>query len=434
MMALGIGVGLPFGVSTRRPPQLASLRFWGRSADTSGADVATWTGRAPGGVAFAAAGGERPDASSTGLVFNGGDRMTVAAGTLGLAGATKATFAGWVKLVSSGFTANDCVFSSDAYPQGLAAANFGGTSNARWNWYVNGVSRNGTVDGSQVFDAWQFVCGSFDGSQATDDLKLQVYTLEHGQTVPTLLTMTGAGVPTALSAATGNAAIGDLPPFNRIPTMRAWELYAYAGAALTSGEALSLARISDPLAGKKSILPLGDSLVLGVGDGDANGGFRGDLITLAGSNEAFWYLGPTKNYTANAPNNRHAAVGGSKVDAHLTQFNAAVAAGWDPEIILYCGGRNDISAGEVASLGTRYTALFNAWAGRRAIVHTVVDTVPTDPNTATANATLTSVAAGYPNITLVTSAATGDADGVHPGAANYALMAAAYWAVLSTLL
>lgn len=436
MMAVGIGVGLPFGAFRRRPPQLASLRFWGEPADLSGADVASWAGRAPGGVTFTAIGGERPDASAAGLVFNGTDRMTLAASTLGLSGATKATIAGWVKINSAAFAASDTIFASDAYPNGLAIANSLGT---QWRWitYIGGASRNGTADNQQLPDGWQFVCASYDGTQATDDARVSVYTLEHGQTVATTLTTIGASIPTAIPAASGNAAIGDLPPFNRTAAWTQGGLYIYAGAALTAAEALSLSRISDPLAGKRSVLPLGDSITLGVGDAANNGGYRGDLIGLAGSAEAFWFLGDTKNYTANAPNNRHAAVGGSKVDAHLTQYNAAVAAGWDPEIILYCGGRNDISAGEVASLGARYTALFNAWGGRRAIVHVVPPSNPTTADTATANATLASVAAGYPNITIVNGnlSSPGDLfDSVHPNSGGYDKMAAAYWAVLSTLL
>ncbi len=418
------------------PPQSASLRFWGDSRDLSGVDVATWTGRYPGNVAFTAIGGERADASSTGLVFNGSDRYNVSAATLGLSGATRATFACWVKLVSSGFSANDCVFSSDAFGNSLAAANFGGTANARWNWYVGGTSRNGTVDGSQVFDAWQFVCGSYDGAGATDDLKLQVRTLEHGQTVPTALTMTGAGVPTSIPAAAASAAIGDLPAFNRIPPMRVWAMYAYAGAALSDAEMLQLARYSDPLAGTPGVLALGDSIVLGVGDAANNGGFRGDLLGLAGSNELWWNLGPSKDYAANAPNNRHAAVGGSKVDAHLTTFNAAVAAGWDPSIILYCGGRNDISAGEVAQLPTRYAALFAAFAGRRAIVHVVPPSNPDTADTATANGYLATAAAAYPNITVVNGnvLSPGDLfDSVHPNAGGYDKMAAAIWTILDPL-
>lgn len=434
-MALGLGLGLPFTAGRSvAPPQLSSLRFWGEPADLSGADVASWAGRAPGSATFTAIGGERPDASAAGLVFNGSDRMNVAASTLGLSGATRATIAGWVKINSAAFAANDTIFASDAYPNGFALANSLGT---QWRWitYIGGASRNGTADNQQLPDGWQFVCASYDGTQATDDARVSVYTLEHGQTIATTLTTIGASIPTAIPAASGNAAIGDLPPFNRTAAWTQGGLYIYAGAALTSGEAVTLARRSDPLRGKKSILPLGDSLVLGVGDGDAAGGFRGDLLTLAGSSEAFWFHGTTKNYNANAPNNRHSAVGGSKVDAHLAQWNAALAAGWTPDIILYCGGRNDISAGEIASLPARYAALFAAFGGRRALVHTVVPgTAIPDADTITANAHLATAASAFPNVTIVTSAAYGAADGVHPDATNYALMAAAYWAVLSTLL
>jgi lysophospholipase L1-like esterase len=434
---LGLGLGLPFAEGRKKlPPQSGLLKFWGEPADVSGADVASWPGRAPGSATFTAIGGERPDKSGSVLVFNGSDRMNVAASTLGLSAATKATIACWVKINSAAFVANDTIFASDAYPNGLAIANSLGT---QWRWitYIGGASRNGSADNQQLPDGWQFVCASYDGTQGTDDARVSVYTFEHGQTVATTLTTIGASIPTAIPAASGNAAIGDLPPFNRVPAMSLGGLYVYAGAALTAAEALSLSRLSDPLAGKRTILPLGDSITLGVGDAASNGGYRGDLIGLAGSNEAFWFLGETKNYTANAPNNRHSAVGGSKVDAHLTQFNAAIAAGWDPQIILYCGGRNDISAGEVASLGARYTALFNAWAGRRAIVHVVPPSNPTTADTATANATLASVAAGYPNITIVDGnlSSPGDLfDSVHPNSGGYDKMAAAFWAVLSPLL
>lgn len=433
----GLGLGLPFSAGRRGlPPQVQALRFWGEPADLSGTDVASWTGRAPGNVAFAAAGGERPDKTSAGLVFNGSDRMTLAASTLDLGGATKATIAFWVKINSAAFTANDCIFASADYPNGIGLANSLGT---QWRWitYIGGASRNGTADNQQLPDGWQFVLAAYDGTQGTDDARVTVYTLEHGQTIPTTLTTIGASIPTSLPANSGNATIGDLPPFNRVPAMTLGALYVYKGAALSSAEAVTLARLSDPLAAKRTVLALGDSITLGVGDGGSNGGYRGDLIGLASSNEAFWFLGPTKDYANNAPNNRHAAVGGSKVDAHLTQFNAALAAGWDPSIILYCGGRNDISAGEVSSLPSRYNALFSAFGGRRAIVHVVPPSNPTGPETATANGHLATAAASYPNITIVDGALSspGDLfDSVHPNAGGYDKMAAAYWAELSPLL
>ena len=433
-VALGLGVGLPFGTGGRRlPPQVQALRFWGEPADLSGADVASWAGRAPGNTTFTAAGGERPDKAAAGLVFSGSDRMTLLASTLGLGGANKATVGFWVKINSAAFTPNDCIFASADYPNGIGLANSLGT---QWRWitYIGGASRNGTADNQQLPDGWQFVLAAYDGTQATDDARVQVYTLEHGQAVPTTLTTIGASIPTALPAASGNAAIGDLPPFNRVPAMTLGGIYVYRDAALTGDEALSLSRLSDPLAGKRTVLPLGDSLVRGVGDEGNLGGWRGDLLTLAGSSDAFWYHGTIRNDPLLAPNSRHEGNGGYKTNQVLDRYTAAVAAGWDADIILCCTGRNDISAGEVSSLPARYNALFTAFGGRRAIMHTVVDTVPSDPNTAVANGHLTTAAAAYPNVTVVTSSAVGAADGVHPNAANYALMAAAYWAALQPLL
>jgi lysophospholipase L1-like esterase len=433
-MALGMGVGLPFGMGGRRlPPQVQALRFWGEPSDLSGADIASWTGRAPGNVTFTAAGGERPDKAAAGLVFNGSDRMNLLASTLGLGGATKATVAFWVKINSAAFVGNDTIFSSADYPNGIGLAN---SLSTQWRWitYIGGASRNGTADNQQLPDGWQFVCASYDGTQATDDARVQVYTLEHGQTVPTTLTTIGASIPTALPSASGNAAIGDLPPFGRTPAMTLGGLYVYRDFAAAPADALTLARLSDPLAAVPAVMALGDSIPLGVGDGDNNGGYRGDLLGLAGSNERWWFVGTTKNYPANAPNNRHEAVGGSEVDAHLTQFNSAVAAGWDPSIIIYCGGRNDINNGKVALLPARYAALFAAFGGRRAIVHVVPPSNPTTADTATANGYLATAAASYPNITIVDGNVLSPADmadASHPNAGGYAKMAGAIWTPFS---
>jgi lysophospholipase L1-like esterase len=215
--------------------------------------------------------------------------------------------------------------------------------------------------------------------------------------------------------------------------MTLWDAYAYRGVALSSAEALELSRLSKPL-DIPGVLAMGDSIVLGQGDAAANGGWRGDLLTLAGSYERWWYLGPLRLYAANAPNNRTAAAGGTTVAQHLAQFNDSVAAGWDPSIILYCGGQNDVSLGETALLPARYAALFAAWAGRRAIVHVVPPQNPTTANTAIANGYLAAAAAIHPNITVVDGGlvSPGDLfDTVHPNAGGYDKMANAIWTPFS---
>lgn len=430
---LGLGLGLPFsaGRGNRKPPQLASLRFWGDSADVSGADVASWPGRAPGSATFSAAGGERPDASAGGLVFNGSDRMAVSTAALGFGGVSKATVAFWVKLTSAG--ANDCIFSTDTYPNGLALAN---NATRRWIAYINGSFQNSANDYNQHPGVWQFVALCFDGTQGTDALKLRLYTVEHGQDVATLEPTTGTvGLPAALAAASANAAIADLPPFNRIPPMAVSSTYWYTDAVLTAAEVIQLAKLADPQAGALTVLPLGDSITVGVGDTPGHGGYREYLLDTAGSVDAWKYVGPNIVIGA-APNSRQAAVTGSKVDAHLTQYNAALAAGWNPSVILYCGGTNDITAGEVASLPARYAALFAAFGGRRAIVHVCPIRNPSSADTATANGYLAAAAALHPNITIVDGGLVlADlADSVHPNAGGYVKMAAAYWAALEPLL
>ena len=408
--------------------------------DTAG-EASAWASKTPGSITLTGAAAQRADIV-TGppklLRFNGTtDKMTFAQrGVM-----AKATFGAWIK-VSSAISVNDTLFSTAGLGGGylLAGTTSGGGPSAAERWLIslNGATSgtmNSSADGQIKKDVWVFVAVVYDGAGATANDRCKVYYREHGQTVFTLQPqLAGGTIPASLTAGAGDGAYCDLIGFNRQLPNDTRAAYYYEGAALTTAQLMTLSQRMDPLAGVKTVMALGDSLVLGVGDAGNAGGFRSDVLALAGGGEVFWYLGTVSQYAANAPNNRCEAVGGSKADAHLTFFTAALAAGWDPGVILYCGGRNDISAGEVALLPARYTALFAGWGGRRAIVHTVVDTVPTGPDTAVANGHLATAAAAFPNVTIVTSAAVGAADGVHPDAANYQLMAAAIYTALSPLL
>lgn len=438
-MALGLGLGLPFTAGRRGlPPQAQALfGYWeppGR-VNTSG-EVSSWPSAAPGSLTITGASGERPDISGNITTFNGStDRLTFAGNAFGAT--DRATFGAWVKVAATIALNDTLLYTSDLSAGYLGLGTF---NNARWIAGASGATAgnmNGSADGTVRPGVWQFVSVVFDGTQAVQADRLRIWLLEHGQTAPELQgQVPGGTIPASLTVGGGTGAIGDLVGFSRQLPFDTTAMYLYKGAALSSAEVAQLARRVDPLATKRSVLALGDSITLGVGDTAGNGGYRTDLLATAGGQEAFWYAGTIQSGTVDV-NNRCQAVGGSKVDAHLTQLNTALSAGWNPDIIIYCGGRNDISAGEVSSLPSRYNALFAAFGGRRAIVHVVPPSNPTGSETATANGHLATAAAAYPNITVVDGALSspGDLfDSVHPNAGGYAKMASAIWAVLSPLL
>lgn len=459
-MAIGIGVGLPFGVMrspTPLPPQpqalWAFLEADGR-VDTSG-EVSSWVSATPGALTVTGAGGERPNISGEITSFNGSsDRLTFPGNAMGAV--TKATFGAWVK-VGATISVNDTLL----YTSDLSGGYFGLATfnNARWIGAASGATAgnmNGSADGTVrpaktawTSGVWQFVCIVFDGTQASQNDRLKIYLLEHGQDVPELQGQVAGGtIPASITVGGGTGAIGDLVGFSRQLPFDTTAAYLYREAALTTTDVVSLARRKNPLAGKKSVLALGDSITLGVGDNNVDttttslGGYRGRLLELAGDDEAWWFVGPTQSGVID--NNRCSAVGGSKVDAHLAQWNDAIAAGWRPQIVLYMGGRNDLSAPDSqATIDARWVALFNAISAYPTVEHIIVSTiVPESTNgaaTTTANASLASICAGYPKITLVDGYAALDyatdlADAVHPNSSGYWKLAQVYYDALAPLL
>ena len=432
-----------YGLAAPLPSRDSFLRCWWTPdqnvVETTG-EVSTWTGRTPGtAVVATGAMGQRPirvagEWPRKAMRFLGTDRLTIPSASFGALG-TKTTIAGWVK-IHTGVNANDTLLStnnSGVPSMSLGTTTGGGPTNAeRWigsvSDGVNALGMNGAADGQVPKGVWQFISFTWDAAGATSNDKLRFRYKEHGQDQMTLQPQVAfAGpAPATLPVGAGTGTIGDLDGFNRQLPFDTTGLFVWVGQALTDAELIATADLYDPLDGVLSVLALGDSITAGSGDLANRAGWREDLKRLAGSDEAFWYVGRVRS-GALMENNRNESVGGSKTDAHLTYYNAAIAAGWDPDIIIGCSGRNDLNAGELALLPARYAALFAAFAGTPAIWHTIPDTVPTDPNTATANGYLIAAAAAHPNVAIVTSAAVGDFDGVHPGPANHLLMALAFW-------
>lgn len=447
--------GIGSGSVQMLPPQLDFLRahldaFQGVT-DTGG-EASSWSSLAPANLTVTGAVTERPDIV-TGtypnklLRFNGSsDRLTFTAlEALG----SKATFGAWVKVAST-ISVNDTLFSSGGLGGGYL--DLGTFINERWIASVAGATAgtmNGTADGTVKPGVWQFVAVVFDGTQAAQNDRLKIYLLEHGESVPTLQgQIAGGTIPDSITAGAGTGAIGDLVGFSRQLPMDLAETMLWKGAALTPSELVSAARTHDPLAGKATVMALGDSITLGVGDENVDGGstslggYRGRLLEFAGDNEAFWFHGPIRDGVK--VNNRCSAVGGSRIDEHLTQWNTAIAAGAAPEYVLYMGGRNDLTQGaSQATINARWVALFDAISAnpkvKRIIVSTIVPESTNGAATVTANAALVTICAAYPKITLVDgyaalNYATDLFDAVHPNPTGYWKLARLYYDALRTFI
>lgn len=235
-MALGIGVGLPFGVMIRRAlPQAGSILWYlDPRAGIAASPVDAWSARV-GAFSPTAAGAARPTWDGSSVIFNGTTQLLTQATSTAIhpEGATRFTIAGWTRAVS--LPASVVLFETSSTTNGITVAAFGAGN-------VSVLLGGATVVVAPLpIATWTFRAWTFDLSRALG-AKARVYRADSG-TVAEVAPVSDTIANTAVLATSGTAGFGRTGALIH-GSLGNWALWS--GVELTLAELQAFAALTVP--------------------------------------------------------------------------------------------------------------------------------------------------------------------------------------------
>lgn len=186
--------------------------------------------------------------------------------------------------------------------------------------------------------------------------------------------------------------------------------------------------------GPITVLPLGDSITVGIGDGKTGGqnsGYRCLLKSyLAAQGEQIDFVGSQVSGTCG--DNEHEGHSGWTID-QMTQIAAARVDTYQPDVVLLMAGTNDlkpVNKKSAAGINERLATLIDVIKQAKPDVLVIVATIPSYP--AADQAAWRAYRGDVPTIAMEHGAQTGYgnnvqpfelADGIHPSACGYVKLA-----------